>query len=144
MLALRNRLSRHRETKTEAETIRDQAGNASPILRRASVFGQSAIESIGKESLETAGLELTAILVVRLGWDLSLPAVDAGQVATSFTRMRDYRRASTSRLYRMDPPGEAVELISGLTIPNAICFSPDVARFYFADSPNETRCLRDG
>jgi sugar lactone lactonase YvrE len=55
-----------------------------------------------------------------------------------FTRMRDFGRASTGGLYRMDAPGEAVELISGVTIPNAVCFSPDGRRFYFADTPKES------
>lgn len=55
-----------------------------------------------------------------------------------FTRMRDFGKASTGGLFRMDAPDEAVELISGVTIPNAICFSPDGRHFYFADTPKES------
>jgi sugar lactone lactonase YvrE len=55
-----------------------------------------------------------------------------------FTRMRDFGGASTGGLYRMDLAGEAVQLVAGVTIPNAICFSPDGRRFHFADTPNES------
>jgi sugar lactone lactonase YvrE len=55
-----------------------------------------------------------------------------------FTRMRDFGKASTGGLYRLDASGDPVELISGVTIPNAICFSPDGQRFYFADTPKDS------
>ncbi|WP_311031306.1 SMP-30/gluconolactonase/LRE family protein [Mesorhizobium koreense] len=55
-----------------------------------------------------------------------------------FSRMRDFGKASTGGLYRLDASGDPVELISGVTIPNAICFSPDGRRFYFADTPKES------
>jgi sugar lactone lactonase YvrE len=55
-----------------------------------------------------------------------------------FTRMRDFGRASTGGLYRLDVSADPIELISGVTIPNAICFSPDGRRFYFADTPKES------
>jgi sugar lactone lactonase YvrE len=55
-----------------------------------------------------------------------------------FARMRDFGKADTGGLYRLDASGDPVELMSGVTIPNAICFSPDGRRFYFADTPKES------
>jgi len=55
-----------------------------------------------------------------------------------FTRMRDFGRADTGGLFRLEASRMPVELISGVTIPNAICFSPEGRRFYFADTPKES------
>lgn len=38
------------------------------------------------------------------------------------------------RLYRISPDGKARVLRDGIAIPNALCFSPDGTRVYFADS----------
>ena len=51
--------------------------------------------------------------------------------------MRDPAFAEVGWLYRLDP-GHAVERMEGpVTIPNAICWSPDDTVMYFADSPRQ-------
>jgi sugar lactone lactonase YvrE len=52
-----------------------------------------------------------------------------------FSRMRDYGRAQTGAVYRMDQDLQPISMISELSVPNAICFSPEGDRTYFADTP---------
>ena len=49
--------------------------------------------------------------------------------------MSDPDRAPTGTLYRLDPDESCTATITGITIPNALCWSPDDAVLYFADSP---------
>lgn len=52
-----------------------------------------------------------------------------------FSRMRDFGRAPTGGVYRMDETLRPVPMISGVAIPNAISFSAAGDRLYFADTP---------
>lgn len=49
--------------------------------------------------------------------------------------MSDPNRAPTGTLYRLDADGGCTAAETGITIPNALCWSPDGATMYFADSP---------
>lgn len=49
--------------------------------------------------------------------------------------MADPERAPAGTLYRLDPDGSCTAMADGITIPNALCWSPDGATMYFADSP---------
>jgi sugar lactone lactonase YvrE len=55
-----------------------------------------------------------------------------------FTRMRDFGKADTGGLFRLESAEHALELISGVSVPNAICFSPTGDRFYFADTRKDS------
>ena len=52
-----------------------------------------------------------------------------------YSRMRDFGRAETGAIYRLDSTLQPVRMISGLRVPNAICFSSTGDRVYFADTP---------
>jgi sugar lactone lactonase YvrE len=52
--------------------------------------------------------------------------------------MSTVRRPGDGSLYRVDPDGEAVEVISSTTISNGLGWSPDNALFYFVDSTTQT------
>ncbi|MFI6515775.1 SMP-30/gluconolactonase/LRE family protein [Spirillospora sp. NPDC050679] len=41
----------------------------------------------------------------------------------------------TAALYRIDPGGEPVPVVTGVTISNGVRFSPDGSRLYYADTP---------
>jgi sugar lactone lactonase YvrE len=47
------------------------------------------------------------------------------------------RRPGDGSLYRVDPDGEAVEVISSTTISNGLGWSPDATLFYFVDSTTQ-------
>lgn len=49
--------------------------------------------------------------------------------------LRETGYAPVGNLWRLDGSGATEHVLSGLTIPNALCWSPDGARMYFADSP---------
>lgn len=49
--------------------------------------------------------------------------------------MRDPHYQPIGRLYRLDADGGLHERRGGITVPNALCFSPDGRTMYFADSP---------
>jgi sugar lactone lactonase YvrE len=51
--------------------------------------------------------------------------------------MSTVRRPGDGRLYRLDPDGEAVEVISSTTISNGLGWSPDNTLFYFVDSTTQ-------
>jgi sugar lactone lactonase YvrE len=51
-----------------------------------------------------------------------------------FSRMRDYGRAPTGSVYRLDQTLEPFPMISDVRVPNALCFSPGGDRLYFADT----------
>lgn len=51
-----------------------------------------------------------------------------------YSRMRDFGKAATGAIYRLDSTLRPVRVISGLRVPNAICFSPAGDRLYFADT----------
>jgi sugar lactone lactonase YvrE len=51
-----------------------------------------------------------------------------------FSRMRDYGRAPTGSVYRLNQSLHAFQAISDLSVPNALCFSPEGDRLYFADT----------
>jgi len=48
--------------------------------------------------------------------------------------MRDYGAATTGALYRIDADLSARRVLADITIPNSLCWSPDGATMYFADS----------
>lgn len=48
--------------------------------------------------------------------------------------MSDPDRAPVGTLYRLDPDGSCTATETGITIPNALCWSPDGKTMYFADS----------
>jgi sugar lactone lactonase YvrE len=48
--------------------------------------------------------------------------------------MWDYGRRSTGSLYRLDADLRFERVLGGLTIPNAVCFSPQGDRVYVADT----------
>lgn len=48
--------------------------------------------------------------------------------------MRDFGAATTGALYRVGPRLSPEAVLVNITIPNALCWSPDDATFYFADS----------
>jgi sugar lactone lactonase YvrE len=52
-----------------------------------------------------------------------------------FSRMRDFGRAATGAVFRMDQALRPIRMISDVRVPNAICFSPAGDRLYFADTP---------
>lgn len=45
---------------------------------------------------------------------------------------------ASGSVFRLDPDGSASELFDGVGVANGICFSPDNATMYFADSPEKT------
>jgi sugar lactone lactonase YvrE len=47
--------------------------------------------------------------------------------------MRDFGAATTGSLYRIER-GRATRVVTGITIPNGPCWSPDGGTFYFADT----------
>nr|WP_249730197.1 SMP-30/gluconolactonase/LRE family protein [Chelatococcus sp. YT9] len=51
-----------------------------------------------------------------------------------FSTMWDFGRATTGSLYCVGPGVSCKRVLDGLTVPNAICFSPTGDRAYFADS----------
>jgi sugar lactone lactonase YvrE len=51
--------------------------------------------------------------------------------------MRDFGAATTGSLYRVDADLTATRLLGDITIPNGICWSPDGATLYFADTADE-------
>lgn len=48
--------------------------------------------------------------------------------------MNDRERRPDGVLYRYDPVRGSVPMLSGITIPNSLCWSPDDRTMYFADS----------
>ncbi|MEO6928538.1 MAG: SMP-30/gluconolactonase/LRE family protein [Casimicrobiaceae bacterium] len=54
--------------------------------------------------------------------------------------MRDYGEASTGSLYRIDADLACVRMLGGITVPNALAWSPDDRTLYFADTPDG--CIR--
>jgi sugar lactone lactonase YvrE len=48
--------------------------------------------------------------------------------------MTDGKREPVGSLYRLEPDGICVKVRSGITVPNSICWSPDDATMYFADT----------
>ncbi|MEO6749259.1 MAG: SMP-30/gluconolactonase/LRE family protein, partial [Casimicrobiaceae bacterium] len=50
------------------------------------------------------------------------------------TSMRDYGAAPTGALLRIGADLKPVRMLSGISVPNALAFSPDERTFYFADS----------
>ena len=51
-----------------------------------------------------------------------------------FSVMRDFGKAPTGAVYCLDASMRSTLAIDGVTIPNAICFSPSGDRMYFADT----------
>jgi sugar lactone lactonase YvrE len=51
--------------------------------------------------------------------------------------MSTVRRPGDGRLYRIDPDGEAAEVISSTTISNGLGWNPDHTLFYFVDSTTQ-------
>jgi sugar lactone lactonase YvrE len=51
-----------------------------------------------------------------------------------FSRMRDFGHAPTGSVHRLDQSLHAFQAISEVSIPNALCFSPEGDRLYFADT----------
>lgn len=51
-----------------------------------------------------------------------------------FTTMWDFGRERTGSVYRVDRHLVATRVLEGLTVPNALCFSPGGERAYIADS----------
>jgi sugar lactone lactonase YvrE len=49
--------------------------------------------------------------------------------------MRDYAAARTGSLYRVAPGLAFERILSPITVPNALCWSPDDRTLYFADTP---------
>lgn len=95
--------------------------------------GESGIWQFG---LETGALELLCPIPDMEGLRSNDARVDPwGGVWTSTMSLSQVPEAgSIHRWYR----GELRRVASGLTIPNAICFSPDRRRAYFADSRRAT------
>jgi sugar lactone lactonase YvrE len=54
------------------------------------------------------------------------------------TMTEDLTDAPTAALYRVDADGTASVHVTGVSISNGICWSPDSRKFYFADSPLRT------
>ena len=52
--------------------------------------------------------------------------------------MRDYGAARTGSLYRVGPDLAPERILSPVTVPNALCWSPDDRTLYFADTPEGT------
>jgi L-arabinonolactonase len=52
--------------------------------------------------------------------------------------MSDVDRIPTGSLYRIDPDWTAHKWLTGITIPNSLCWSPDGRRMYFADTIEST------
>lgn len=48
--------------------------------------------------------------------------------------MRDYGAATTGSLYRIDANLTCEHMLSDITVPNALCWSPDERTMYFADT----------
>lgn len=51
-----------------------------------------------------------------------------------FSLMRDFGRAPTGAVHCLDASLKCTLAIDGITVPNAICFSPSGDRMYFADT----------
>lgn len=51
--------------------------------------------------------------------------------------MSTVRRSGDGRLYRIDPGGEAAEVVGSTTVSNGLGWSPDDSLFYFVDSPTQ-------
>lgn len=51
-----------------------------------------------------------------------------------FSRMRDFGRAQTGAVYRMDRSLKPSPAVHDLRVPNALCFSPEGDRLYFTDT----------
>jgi sugar lactone lactonase YvrE len=49
--------------------------------------------------------------------------------------MRDYGLARTGSLYRVGPDLSCKQMLGDITVPNALCWSPDDRTLYFADTP---------
>ena len=56
----------------------------------------------------------------------------------SGTMVEDERLAASACLYSIDATGQARCHVRGVRIANGLCFSPDGASLYFADSPTQT------
>jgi len=55
--------------------------------------------------------------------------------------MRDYGLATTGSLYRVDQDLTCTRVLQDITVPNALCWSPDNRSMYFADSGDgQLRC----
>jgi sugar lactone lactonase YvrE len=50
--------------------------------------------------------------------------------------MRDFGAATTGSLYRVDPDLSCTRMLAGVTVPNALAWSPDDRTMYFADTPD--------
>jgi sugar lactone lactonase YvrE len=50
--------------------------------------------------------------------------------------MRDYGAATTGSLYRVGSDRACVRMLGGVTVPNALAWSPDDHTMYFADTPD--------
>lgn len=57
--------------------------------------------------------------------------------------MSDVARVPTGSLYRIDPNWTAHKTLSGITIPNSLCWTPDGNRMYFADTFKATIFIFD-
>jgi sugar lactone lactonase YvrE len=51
--------------------------------------------------------------------------------------MRDYGLARTGALYRIGADRSCTRMLSDITVPNALSWSPDNRRMYFADTPDD-------
>src|SRR5690606_6561416 len=51
-----------------------------------------------------------------------------------YSRMRDFGLAPIGAIYCLDAALQPVRVVAGLSVPNAICFSPAGDRLYFADT----------
>lgn len=56
----------------------------------------------------------------------------AGRFWVGTLNERDYRPAGA--IYRVGPGGESARMVDGLSIPNAVAFSPDSRTLYYADT----------
>jgi sugar lactone lactonase YvrE len=54
--------------------------------------------------------------------------------------MRDYGMATTGAVYRIDAQRTPTRVLSPVTVPNGLAWSPDARTLYFADTPDG--CLR--
>ena len=50
--------------------------------------------------------------------------------------MRDFGAATTGSLYRVDPDLSCTRMLTHVTVPNALAWSPDDRTMYFADTPD--------
>lgn len=50
--------------------------------------------------------------------------------------MRDFGAAATGSLYRVDPDLSCTRMLTHVTVPNALAWSPDDRTMYFADTPD--------